>query len=115
MLRFWTAVVLDYWKQEMAVTGDETESGRVSLTLVFLFIICVTCKSLCLLVRYACTACVVSYLSLSSECFHSLRCFVFYYKRKYFIHPTGRRGVSLTAKHLHLNHFLNDLKPNACK
>lgn len=25
------AVVLDYWKQEMAVTGDETESGRVPL------------------------------------------------------------------------------------
>lgn len=24
-----SAVVLDYWKQEMAVTGDETESGTV--------------------------------------------------------------------------------------
>lgn len=28
-------MVLDYWKQEMAVTGDETESGRVSLTHIF--------------------------------------------------------------------------------
>ena len=59
MLRCLTAVVLDYWKQEMAVTGDETESGRVSLTLFFYFI-CVTCKSLCLLERSACTACAVS-------------------------------------------------------
>lgn len=36
MLRCLTAAVLDYWKQEMAVTGDETESGRVSLTLFIL-------------------------------------------------------------------------------
>lgn len=35
MLRCFSAVVLDYWKQEMAVTGDETESGRVSLIHVF--------------------------------------------------------------------------------
>ena len=37
VLRCFTAVVLDYWKQEMAVTGDETESGRVSLIHVFMF------------------------------------------------------------------------------
>lgn len=29
------AVVLDYWRGEMAVTGDETESGRVALVHVF--------------------------------------------------------------------------------
>lgn len=38
MLRCISAVVLDYWKQEMAVTGDETESGRVSL--IHLFVCC---------------------------------------------------------------------------
>lgn len=29
------AAVLDYWRGEMAVTGDETESGRVDLTHLF--------------------------------------------------------------------------------
>lgn len=35
MLRCLSTVVLDYWKQEMAVTGDETESGTVALIHVF--------------------------------------------------------------------------------
>lgn len=33
-LRVFSAAVLDYWKQEMAVTGDETESGKVPLVLL---------------------------------------------------------------------------------
>lgn len=39
MLRCLAAAVLDYWKQEMAVTGDETESGRVSLIQMF-YVLC---------------------------------------------------------------------------